>query len=67
MSKFTVKSFYRVPPPSLSGKILKLTIKASVLGAVIYIGYKVVAVPAAITFQSLKSSVQGLLQVGAAQ
>jgi len=51
----------------LSGKILKLTIKASVLGAVIYIGYKVVAVPATITFQSLKSSVQGLLQVGAAQ
>ncbi|KYM94944.1 PREDICTED: traB domain-containing protein [Cyphomyrmex costatus] len=57
----------RIPPPSLSGKILKLTVKASVLGVVIYIGYKVVAVPAAITFQSLKSSVQGLLQVGAAR
>ncbi|XP_039302419.1 traB domain-containing protein isoform X2 [Solenopsis invicta] len=52
----------RVPPPSLSGKILKFTIKASILGAVIYVGYKIVAVPAAITFQSLKSSVQGLLQ-----
>ncbi|KYQ48492.1 TraB domain-containing protein [Trachymyrmex zeteki] len=57
----------RIPPSSLSGKILKLTVKASVLGAVIYIGYKVVAVPAAITFQSLKSSVQGLLQVGIAR
>ncbi|XP_029178971.1 traB domain-containing protein isoform X2 [Nylanderia fulva] len=52
-----------VPPPSLSGKILKLTIKASVLGAVIYIGYKVVAVPAATTFQTIKSSVEGLLKI----
>ncbi|EGI59570.1 PREDICTED: traB domain-containing protein isoform X2 [Acromyrmex echinatior] len=57
----------RIPPPSLSGKILKQTVKASVLGVVIYIGYRVVAVPAAITFQSLKSSVQGLLQVGVAR
>lgn len=61
------KIFYRIPPPSLSGKILKLTIKASILGAVIYISYKIVAVPATVTFQSLKSSVQGLLQVGAAR
>ncbi|XP_024885843.1 traB domain-containing protein isoform X4 [Temnothorax curvispinosus] len=50
----------RVPPPSLSGKIIKLSIKASILGAIIYMGYKVV--PTVITFQSLKSSVQGLLQ-----
>ncbi|XP_018360508.1 PREDICTED: traB domain-containing protein isoform X1 [Trachymyrmex cornetzi] len=54
----------RIPPPSLSGKILKQTVKASVVGVVIYIGYRVVAIPAAITFQSFKSSVQGLLQVG---
>ena len=55
----------RVPPPSLSGKILKLTVKASILGAVMYIGYKIVAVPAATTFQTIKSSVEGLLKVGA--
>ncbi|KAL6261147.1 hypothetical protein P5V15_008674 [Pogonomyrmex californicus] len=52
----------RIPPPSLSGKILKLTIKTSILGAVIYVGYKVLAVPATITFHSIKSSVEGLLQ-----
>ncbi|XP_070525297.1 traB domain-containing protein isoform X3 [Cardiocondyla obscurior] len=52
----------RVPPPSLSGKILKFTLKASILGAVIYVGYKVIRVPVTITYQSLKSSVQGLLQ-----
>ncbi|XP_067203496.1 traB domain-containing protein isoform X2 [Linepithema humile] len=52
----------RVPPPSLSGKILKFTVKASILGAVIYVGYKVVAVPATIAFHSIKSSVEGLLQ-----
>ncbi|XP_070157868.1 traB domain-containing protein isoform X3 [Polyergus mexicanus] len=52
----------RVPPPSLSSKILKLTVKASVLGAVIYIGYKIVAIPAATTFQTIKSSAEGLLK-----
>ncbi|EFN66316.1 TraB domain-containing protein [Camponotus floridanus] len=58
----------RIPPPSLSGKILKLTVKASVLGAVIYISYKIVTatVPTATTtFQTIKSSVEGLLKVGA--
>lgn len=57
----------RVPPTSLSSKIMKLTIKASVLGVVIYVGYKVAAVPVAVTYHSLKSSVQGLLQVGTAR
>ncbi|KAL6431012.1 hypothetical protein ACFW04_007043 [Cataglyphis niger] len=52
----------RVPPPSLSSKIIKLTVKVSVLGAVIYIGYKIVAIPAASTFQTIKSSAEGLLK-----
>ncbi|XP_011881402.1 PREDICTED: traB domain-containing protein isoform X2 [Vollenhovia emeryi] len=57
----------KVPPPPLTDKIVKLTIKASILVAVIYVGYKIVAVPTATAFHSLKSSVQGLLQVGAAR
>lgn len=55
----------RIPPPSLSSKILKLTIKASVFGAIIYVGYKIIAVPAATTFHTIKSSVEELLKVGA--
>ncbi|XP_020277934.1 traB domain-containing protein isoform X2 [Pseudomyrmex gracilis] len=51
-----------IPSPSLSGRILKLTVKASVLGAIIYISYKVAAVPVTFTFQSIKSSVEGLLK-----
>ncbi|XP_014483603.1 PREDICTED: traB domain-containing protein isoform X2 [Dinoponera quadriceps] len=57
-----ISPILKVPPPSMSSKILKLTVKASVLGAAIYISYKVIAVPAALTFQSIKSSVEGLLK-----
>ncbi|RLU16515.1 hypothetical protein DMN91_010583 [Ooceraea biroi] len=56
-----------VPPPSLSSKILKVTVKASILGAVMYASYKILKVPATITFHTFKSSVEGLLQVGAAR
>ncbi|XP_072761478.1 traB domain-containing protein isoform X2 [Anoplolepis gracilipes] len=52
----------RVPPPSLTGKILKLTLKTTILGTVIYIGYKIVAGPGATTFHTIKSSVEGLLK-----
>ncbi|XP_015592003.1 traB domain-containing protein [Cephus cinctus] len=55
----------RIPPPSLSSKILRLTIKASLVGAVIYVGYKIIPLPSGVTFQSVKSSVEGLLKVSA--
>ncbi|XP_035741070.1 traB domain-containing protein-like isoform X3 [Vespa mandarinia] len=45
-----------IPPLSLSSKILKFTFKASLIGAVIYVGYKI------IPLDSIKSSVQGLLK-----
>ncbi|XP_012536529.1 traB domain-containing protein [Monomorium pharaonis] len=56
----------RIPPPSLSGKILKLTIKISILGATFYIGYKVMTVSVA-TLKFFKSSVEGLFQIDAAR
>ncbi|XP_019701255.2 traB domain-containing protein isoform X2 [Harpegnathos saltator] len=57
-----ISPILKVPPPSMSSKILKLTVKASVLSAVIYVSYKVIAVPVAFTFHSIKSSVEGLLK-----
>ncbi|XP_076758120.1 traB domain-containing protein isoform X1 [Xylocopa sonorina] len=53
----------RVPPQALSSKILKFTIKVSLLGAVLYVGYKVIPMPSSSTLQSMKSSIQGLLKV----
>ncbi|XP_020706729.2 traB domain-containing protein isoform X1 [Athalia rosae] len=53
----------RIPPPSLSSKVLRFTIKASFIGAVIFIGYKITRIPSGETIQSLKSSVQGLWKV----
>lgn len=50
-----------IPPLSLSTKILQFTFKASLVSAVIYIGYKI------IPLASIKSSVQGLLKVSAVQ
>ncbi|XP_043501897.1 traB domain-containing protein isoform X2 [Polistes fuscatus] len=46
-----------IPPLSLSSKVLKFTFKASLVGAIIYVGYKI------IPLASIKSSVQGLLKV----
>lgn len=54
--------FFRVPPQSLSTKILKFTIKASLLGATIYVGYKVIPLPSTNVLQSIKSSIEGLLK-----
>ncbi|XP_071874295.1 traB domain-containing protein isoform X2 [Bombus fervidus] len=56
----------RVPPQPLSSKILKFTIKASLLGATIYMGYKIIIplVPSN-AFQSIKSSFEGLLEASA--
>lgn len=52
-----------IPPVPLSSKILKFTLKASLLTAVVYMGYKVLPVPSGLTIQSIKSSVEGLLKV----
>ncbi|XP_006619381.1 traB domain-containing protein isoform X2 [Apis dorsata] len=52
----------RVPPQSLSTKILKFTIKASLLGATIYVGYKVIPLPSTNVLQSIRSSIEGLLK-----
>ncbi|XP_043796674.1 traB domain-containing protein isoform X1 [Apis laboriosa] len=52
----------RVPPQSLSTKILKFTIKASLLGATIYVGYKVIPLPSINVLQSIRSSIEGLLK-----
>ncbi|XP_012342541.1 traB domain-containing protein isoform X1 [Apis florea] len=52
----------RIPPQSLSTKILKFTIKASLLGATIYMGYKVIPLPSTNVLQSIKSSIEGLLK-----
>ncbi|XP_024227215.1 traB domain-containing protein isoform X3 [Bombus impatiens] len=55
----------RVPPQPLSSKILKFTIKASLLGATIYMGYKIIPLPSFNALQSIKSSFEGLLEVSA--
>ncbi|XP_032454636.1 traB domain-containing protein isoform X2 [Nasonia vitripennis] len=55
-----------IPPPSLSGRILKFTFKASLVGSIIYIGYKYIPMPTGV-IQSLKSSVAGLIKVSASQ
>ncbi|XP_011306769.1 traB domain-containing protein isoform X1 [Fopius arisanus] len=55
----------RTPERSLSSKILRISLKVSLLGAVIYVGYKYIPLPSATTLQSLKSSVEGLLKVSA--
>ncbi|XP_076220964.1 traB domain-containing protein isoform X2 [Nomia melanderi] len=53
----------RVPPQPLSSKILKFTVKISLLSAVIYVGYKILPLPSGITLQYLRSSVEGLLKL----
>ncbi|XP_032676585.1 traB domain-containing protein isoform X2 [Odontomachus brunneus] len=62
-----ISPILKVPPPSMSSKILKFTVEASLFSAVIYMSYKVLAVPAIFTFQSIKSSVEGLLKVSTAR
>ena len=62
---FSIFFFYRVPPQPLSSKILKFTIKASLLGATIYMGYKIISLPSSNALQSIKSSFEGLLEVSA--
>ncbi|CAD6230429.1 GSCOCG00006751001-RA-CDS [Cotesia congregata] len=51
-----------IPPQSLSSKILRVTFKVSVVGAIIYVGYKFIPMPSVPSFQSFKSSVQGLFK-----
>lgn len=53
----------RIPPQSLSSKILRFTVKVSLLSAIIYTGYKILPVPSVIKLQSIKSLVGGLLKV----
>ncbi|CAK9818137.1 TraB domain-containing protein [Anthophora quadrimaculata] len=52
-----------VPPQPLSCKILIFTFKASLYGAAIYVGYKIIPLPSINVFQSLKSSIEELLKV----
>ncbi|XP_012288537.1 traB domain-containing protein isoform X2 [Orussus abietinus] len=52
----------RIPPLSLSTKILRFTVKASLLGTVLYVVYKIIPLPSGATLQSIKSSVEGLLK-----
>ncbi|XP_034935634.1 traB domain-containing protein isoform X2 [Chelonus insularis] len=52
-----------IPPQSLSVKILRITFRASLIGAIVYAGYKLLPLPSGATFQSLKSSVEGLVKV----
>ncbi|CAK9826746.1 TraB domain-containing protein [Anthophora retusa] len=52
-----------VPPRPLSCKILIFTFKASLYGAAIYVGYKIIPLPSINVFQSLKSSIEELWKV----
>lgn len=52
-----------IPPRSLSSKIIRFTAKATLLGVVIYVGYKIIPLPSVETLESLKSSVKGLVKV----
>ncbi|XP_051162730.1 traB domain-containing protein isoform X2 [Leptopilina boulardi] len=51
-----------VPPRSLSSKIIRFTVKATLVGFVIYVGYKIIPLPSTQTLESLKSSVKGLVK-----
>ncbi|XP_012135956.1 traB domain-containing protein isoform X1 [Megachile rotundata] len=53
----------RVPPQSLSSRILKFTFKASLLGVAVYVGYKIIPLPYGSALQSIRSSIEGLFQV----
>ncbi|XP_053596735.1 traB domain-containing protein-like, partial [Microplitis demolitor] len=55
----------QIPTQSLSSKLLRVTVQVSLVGAVIYVGYKFIPIPSVLSFQSLKSSVQGLFKVSA--
>ncbi|KAK0077286.1 hypothetical protein PV326_010133 [Microctonus aethiopoides] len=63
VSSSQIPPIMRIPPPSLSSKILGVTFKASLVGAIIYIGYKFIPLPSSSTLQSIKSSIEGLLKV----
>ncbi|XP_033221633.1 traB domain-containing protein isoform X2 [Belonocnema kinseyi] len=52
----------KVPPRALSSKIIGFTIKASLIGAVLYVGYRTIPLPSTETIESLKSSVKGLVK-----
>ncbi|KAL7305342.1 hypothetical protein TKK_0002470 [Trichogramma kaykai] len=46
-----------IPPPSLTSKVLKFTLKASVVGGVIFVGYKFILIPTGIA-----NSMQNILK-----
>ncbi|CAG2060114.1 unnamed protein product [Timema podura] len=52
----------RLPRPSLSGRIIKFTVKVSVVGLVVWGLSRLVPVP---SLESVKSGVQGLFQLKA--
>ncbi|XP_011495625.1 PREDICTED: traB domain-containing protein-like [Ceratosolen solmsi marchali] len=62
VEKSQILPIMSIPPPSLSGKVLKFTIKASIVGTVIYIGYKFIPMSINIIL-SLKSSVGKLINM----
>ena len=53
----------RVPPQSLSSRILKFTFKASLIGVAVYVGYKIIPLPYGSALQSIRSSIEGLFKV----
>ncbi|KAF7987676.1 hypothetical protein HCN44_003539 [Aphidius gifuensis] len=57
----------KIPEKTMSSKIIKITVKVSLIGAVIYVGYKYIPLPIGSTLSSLKSSVEGLFKVAVSQ
>ncbi|CAL7942646.1 unnamed protein product [Xylocopa violacea] len=53
----------QIPPKPLSSKILKFTMNVSLLGAALYMGYKVIPTPSSNMLRSIKSMMEGLLNV----
>lgn len=53
----------KIPEKTMSSKIIKITFKLSLIGTVLYIGYKYIPLPIDSTLSSLKSSVEGLFKL----
>ncbi|XP_017893102.1 traB domain-containing protein isoform X2 [Ceratina calcarata] len=58
-----IRPIMRVPPQAWSTKILKYTIKASLLGVILYMGYRFIPLPKSSALQTMRSSIVGLLDV----
>ncbi|XP_066581050.1 traB domain-containing protein isoform X2 [Prorops nasuta] len=58
-----IKPILRIPPPSLSSKIIKFGFKATLLGSVVYVAYRLTPISISSTVTSVKSAFDGLLKV----